>query len=848
MFAGAASFTDEADINDVNKEAVDTLVALGVIDGYLDGTFRPDDTVTRAEMAKMIYIIRTGRSDASAYNDDATTFTDIGDHWARGYIKYCNSLGIIAGHSATRFAPDATVTTQEAAKMLLVTLGYNAERAGLVGAGWGNKTNALADENGLLKDVNCGTTQGMPRQYAAQLINNAVFAPTVVLRDGEYTNLKLVTGVTGDPDDDYNETIGEKYMGLKVETGIMSATGHTVKGYTMTVGGTPFSEMENDPSSFMGQKVKVLYKQNNEVFGIYAHSDTTVIASGIVNDLDTTTIGSDGKLDFDSTEYKTTGSESAVKVYTLTDDTNYTLATLSSVPDLTEGSTMSLIDNNGDDKIDVAVVTPVRVAKVSFVGTDSITMVAAENAAGGSSYSGVIDLEDAIVYDGIAKGDYVTIVDSSDVADGKYLIEKADVVTGVIKGTKGSVNFTDVMVDSTWYATDEVGTTNNTAFKMGNTIDVVNVNGVLYSSKVTSAAASDSFLVIQALETSYGDVKAKVLLSNGKTEIVTISKYSNDGNTFNDAVYTSSTQLNGVAFVDKVYAYKVVDDEYQVTLLTGSLDADTVLGYDDESYSAVTYSGGTPSTVSGGYAYANEKINSNPISDDAVVFVKDKDGYKTLTGAAAKKWGNTLAGSAVSTYVTSDENGYSYVKVAYVLFNSNVAEPGASDDDMYGYVVADPYASELANGDAAMTLTIWNGTDTITVQDKNNQTALKKHDIVTYTVVDDNTIKVSHMAHSNDTHWVEINSMRDSDILRFTGTGIDSADEYRITEDTVILYVDTKTASGYADGTISIANKNAAGALLGDDNAYFESEASPDDGAYNLKVLVVEVGNKTDFS
>ena len=147
MFAGAASFTDEADINDVNKEAVDTLVALGVIDGYLDGTFRPDDTVTRAEMAKMIYIIRTGRSDASAYNDDATTFTDIGDHWARGYIKYCNSMGIIAGHSATRFAPDATVTTQEAAKMLLVTLGYNAERAGLVGAGWGNKTNALADED-----------------------------------------------------------------------------------------------------------------------------------------------------------------------------------------------------------------------------------------------------------------------------------------------------------------------------------------------------------------------------------------------------------------------------------------------------------------------------------------------------------------------------------------------------------------------------------------------------------------------------------------------------------------------------------------------------------------------------
>ena len=79
-------------------------------------------------MAKMIYVLRTGKSDASAYNDDKTSFTDIGSHWARGYIKYCQSLGIIAGKSSTIFAPNATVTAQEAAKMLLVTLGYDAEK------------------------------------------------------------------------------------------------------------------------------------------------------------------------------------------------------------------------------------------------------------------------------------------------------------------------------------------------------------------------------------------------------------------------------------------------------------------------------------------------------------------------------------------------------------------------------------------------------------------------------------------------------------------------------------------------------------------------------------------------
>ena len=53
----------------------------------------PTQRVTRAQMAKMIYVLRTGNSDASAYNDDKTSFTDIGSHWARGYIKYCQSLG-----------------------------------------------------------------------------------------------------------------------------------------------------------------------------------------------------------------------------------------------------------------------------------------------------------------------------------------------------------------------------------------------------------------------------------------------------------------------------------------------------------------------------------------------------------------------------------------------------------------------------------------------------------------------------------------------------------------------------------------------------------------------------------
>ena len=80
-------------------------------------------------------------------------------------------------------------------------------RSCLTGAGWASKTNALADEAGLLEDVNTSFTAACPRQYAAQLIYNAIDTPTVVWRDDAYTNVTLLG--------DDNKTIGEKYMSLK---------------------------------------------------------------------------------------------------------------------------------------------------------------------------------------------------------------------------------------------------------------------------------------------------------------------------------------------------------------------------------------------------------------------------------------------------------------------------------------------------------------------------------------------------------------------------------------------------------------------------------------------------------
>ena len=172
--AGAA-FTDQSNIK-VDSRVIDTLVEKNVIKGYENGSFQPNETVSRAEMAKMIYVLRTnGGTDATTYAEKMSTdFNDVNNHWASGYIKYCYAYGIVAGKSSTVFAPDAPVTTVEAAKMLLVYSGHDVQKDGLTGAQWKENTLKLADAEGLLTCVTTKPDDALPRQYAAQMIYNAI--------------------------------------------------------------------------------------------------------------------------------------------------------------------------------------------------------------------------------------------------------------------------------------------------------------------------------------------------------------------------------------------------------------------------------------------------------------------------------------------------------------------------------------------------------------------------------------------------------------------------------------------------------------------------------------------------
>ena len=173
--AAQASFTDDADI--VNAEAASMLTSMGIIQGFPDGKFHPTEDVTRAQMAKMIYYIVNGirdKSDDGSASYSGSDLSDMNGHWAKGYVYFCYRKKIIAGYPDGTFKPDQNVTATEACKMLLVSLGYAADR--YVGSAWGANTVSDAEKAGVTEGYAYSMGAPIDRDNAALFIYNTLFA------------------------------------------------------------------------------------------------------------------------------------------------------------------------------------------------------------------------------------------------------------------------------------------------------------------------------------------------------------------------------------------------------------------------------------------------------------------------------------------------------------------------------------------------------------------------------------------------------------------------------------------------------------------------------------------------
>ena len=174
--ASAASYNNLTDKDEiVNKDAVSMLVSLGIIEGKPDGSYAPTENVDRAQMAKMLSVIMNKGVDNSAlYQSVNSGLVDVNTNWAKGHINYCYTTGIIAGRGNGKFDPSATVTALEAAKMLLVAVGYDPAIEGFEGADWAINVSVRADEQGIFEGFTKDLSAPLNRDDAALLIYNAL--------------------------------------------------------------------------------------------------------------------------------------------------------------------------------------------------------------------------------------------------------------------------------------------------------------------------------------------------------------------------------------------------------------------------------------------------------------------------------------------------------------------------------------------------------------------------------------------------------------------------------------------------------------------------------------------------
>ena len=212
---------DAADVGADYSEAVGVMVGLGIIEGYDDGTLRPETTYTREQAAKIIAYMQLGPKDADSLRCTKAPFTDVAaDRWSAGYIAYCVEQGIIDGMGDGTFQPEAQLTGYQWAKMLLCAVGYGRNDE-YVGSSWSLNTAKDALDKGIFDgDLDGADHVVLTRQQAILYAFNTltsvgvvVYSPSLgdyILRYTSFADRATMEG-----------TLGWNVYGLKSVEGII---------------------------------------------------------------------------------------------------------------------------------------------------------------------------------------------------------------------------------------------------------------------------------------------------------------------------------------------------------------------------------------------------------------------------------------------------------------------------------------------------------------------------------------------------------------------------------------------------------------------------------------------------
>ena len=789
--AGAASYEDFTDKDEiVHKDAVSMVTELGVLAGLPDGSFGGSQNIDRASFARLVCVVLNGGKEPVLGNL-TTTFTDTQGNWAEKYISFCVDRGIIAGRGNNTFGPSDNVTGSEAAKMLLVALGYNTTYEGIGGATWEVTTNSLANMAGLYEELETiNPSEPLSRDNAAQMIYNVLNANTV-----NYSFSFNADGSTTAVQEKLKTTMLQDKFGVVIVEGVV--TGNEVSNLTgnqtakdagettisVTNKGDGQDIFSNGNNTFkvstgkdvLGRAV-TLYVKPSATSASNA-SKATVLGTALVTSENNVVVDSGTKT------YAKLASDNDLNLVTKEDDednatkiaVNYGKSTnlTNAVEDdnNTRGVKVTLIDNDGDDTVEYILTERYdfgKVSKYSEKDDGSITVTGPETVSKD-------DKADVVGFEDVAKGDYVLYAQIG----GKLYVEKPETVEGTVtayKNTSGTTSGT-VTVDGTKYtASGLYSYTDSGKLADPNKISTF-VSGVFYLDKEgyvvaigDAAESSTAYALVLAADNANNGVdsaRVKVALPDGTVATYTLDKCRNAANN-DDATVTAK----------KLYTYTLSGDEISLREIASS-------NYKDTHYTA-----GTGVEFNKGKVTLTVNSTTNYYTNDNTVFFYAEKG----TGEFYKD---------ADVYVGKDNApsiDMSSVKVLVVTGDDNVAK---------AVVVVD--ATAASNGDFLYLVE-----ETGTVKDGHTYIAIVGNDVMvgeTEIIVKGNSANLGlHQYSVNADGLYELDDMSNNTVVSgvisrdpsgksivLDAAGTTNDGEYTLNSDAVIAFIDGDDSYTEAD-------------------------------------------------
>ena len=247
----------------------------GIVQGYPDGTFRPDNTLNRAELLKVIVVSSYSEAAYNVYEGDAC-FDDVdGSEWYTKYVCFGKAQGIVEGYDDGTFRPENKVNLVEALKIMFV--GMDVTLTSSVDSPWYQKYYNTAAAKYLVPDELTGAyTSDFSRAQAAEVIKR------VISLDADIINPPLFTSEGGyEPGTVY---LGYIKTGSIIDVYVVADTNiDSYEGGSLTIvfeGNTlnSFSEDRNIAASIDGNNV-VINSSNTLDAGEILHLGTAYFAS-----------------------------------------------------------------------------------------------------------------------------------------------------------------------------------------------------------------------------------------------------------------------------------------------------------------------------------------------------------------------------------------------------------------------------------------------------------------------------------------------------------------------------------------------------------------------------------------